>query len=164
MVSSRNYSKPFSDSFFCMYQNTFQLKSLMSHRNHVFGEMFGIEPGTPVGKVIGEIICVKVVWEIHGCFFISDDYPSLHVGVSERAVHGHWVFIYLIPAHSSGVPINIQRLGAREEDRGQVIWWEARGERAQGQSRAQGFICAAWWFVVIHTETNVYGKLEETPL
>lgn len=71
MVSSRNYSKPFSDSFFCMYQNTFQLKSLMSHRNHVFGEMFGTEPGTPVGKVIGLIICVKVVWEIHGCFFSS---------------------------------------------------------------------------------------------
>lgn len=58
---------------------------------------------------------------------LADDYPSLHVRVSERAVHGHWLLIYLIPAHSSRVPINIQGLGAREGDRGQV-WWEARGE------------------------------------
>lgn len=38
------------------------------------------------------------------------------------------------------------------------------GVRAQGQSQAMRFICAASWFVATHRETNAYGKLEGSPL
>lgn len=41
------------------------------------------------------------------------DSASLHVRVSERTVHGHWLLIYLIPLPSSKVRINTRGLGAR---------------------------------------------------
>ncbi len=73
------------------------------------------------------------------------------------------LFIFSL-APSTRVPINIQGLGAREGDRGQVIWREAEGGSAQGQHRAWRFICAACWFVATRRETNAHGKLQESPL
>lgn len=47
----------------------------------------------------------KLPTEIH--FLRSDnDYLSCHVKVAERTVHGHGLFICLIPVLSSGVPID----------------------------------------------------------
>lgn len=40
---------------------------------------------------------------------------------------------------------------------------KSSGERAQGQSGAERFIWAAWWFVATHKETNADGKIEESP-
>lgn len=65
---------------------------------------------------------------------LADDYPSLHVRVNEGAVHGHWLLIYLAPAPSGRVPINIQGLGAREGGRGQGFWREAEGERESART------------------------------
>lgn len=92
------------------------------------------------------------------------EYPSPRVRASKRNVHGLWVLIYLILAPSSRVEINIQGLGARERDRGQVIWREAEGAKAQGRCRLWGFIYAACRSVTTRRETNAYGKLQESPL
>lgn len=63
--------------FFCMCQNTFQLKSWISLTETMCLEhCLGLRLGTPVGKVIWEVICVKVVWEIHGLFFTSGRWLS----------------------------------------------------------------------------------------
>ena len=107
-----------------------------------------------VAEVIAEVICIKLA-TFPG---LADDFPSLHVRVNEGAVHGHCLLICLLPAPSSRVPINIQALGAREGDRGQVIWREAQGERAQGRSRARRFICAACRFAATHGRQMLLGS------
>lgn len=99
---------------------------------------------------------------------LADDYPFRHVSLSESAIHGHWLLIYLIPAPSSRAPINIQGLEAREGDRGQVIWEEAEreGERKESEGRAErgDLFVLPVALLATHGETNAHGKLQGSPL
>lgn len=128
--------------------------------------MLQLALGILVVKAIVEALCMKVAWKKYMTTSsgLADDYPSLHVRVSERAVHGHWLFIYLIPAPSSRVPINNLEPEARERGRQRTSHLKRGREREQGQSKAWRFISAARWFVTTHRETNAYGKLQESPM
>lgn len=101
--------------------------------------MLQLALGILVVKAIVEALCMKVAWKKYmtTSSSLADDYPSLHVRVSERAVHGHWLFIYLIPAPSSRVPINNLEPEARERERERETEDKSSEERQREGTRTE---------------------------
>lgn len=77
------------------------------------------------------------------------------------------LFIFFFLAPSRRVPINIQGLGARERDRGQVICRKATGREGGRERECKDIAERGDLFVLLsvatHRETNAFGKLQDDP-